>query len=159
MKQTVTLAGILLAFALSLASCGGNNQSQQASDLDKREAELQKREAELQKREDSLRIVERQQEEQRKQSKSSAIKTFKTNKGNIPYEKAYDYCYQLGYKHGILSRNNSMPTYIRENDMKNFESLWTGLYGIPTSTEESRKAYEACFENYKKGYDESFFKK
>ena len=32
MKQTVTLAGILLAFALSLASCGGNNQSQQASD-------------------------------------------------------------------------------------------------------------------------------
>lgn len=152
MKQTMTLAGILLAFALSLASCGGNNQSQQASDLDKREAELQKRE-------DSLRIVERQQEEQRKQSKSSAVKTFKTNKGNIPYEKAFDYCYELGYKHGIVSRNNSMPMHSRESDMKNFESMWTGLYGIPTSTEESRKAYEACFENYKKGYDETFLKK
>ncbi|MDD6141567.1 MAG: hypothetical protein PUB61_09255 [Bacteroidales bacterium] len=28
MKQTVTLAGILLAFALSLASCGGNSKSE-----------------------------------------------------------------------------------------------------------------------------------
>ena len=28
MKQTVTLAGILLAFAISLASCGGNSKSE-----------------------------------------------------------------------------------------------------------------------------------
>lgn len=56
----VRLFNYISAFiaVVCLASCNGNNQSQQISDLEKREAELQKRE-------DSLRIVEQQQVEQR----------------------------------------------------------------------------------------------
>ncbi len=143
--KNISIKLLSLFISFCFVSCGNSQKQVDAQDAND---ELQER------------IEQLEQENQKlKQSESSAVKTFKTNKGNIPYERALNYSYQLGYEHGIIARNNTLPNMVRESHMKNFESLWTGLYGIPTSTEESRKAYEASFENYKKGYDETFFKK
>lgn len=138
MKQKMTLAGIFLAAAFCLASCNDNNQAKQNSDLNEQETESQ-------------------ETPQEASQETPQERTFRTNKGDIPYERAVNYCYQLGYEHGNDARTNPSPQYSRSSHMDNFKSLWTGLYGVPTSTEESREAYKACFEEYKRGHDESFY--
>ncbi|RUL59829.1 hypothetical protein [Prevotella koreensis] len=142
-----------------LASCGGNNQSQQSSDLERREAELKKRE-------DSLRIVEQQQTEQRRKQKENTqvkqdvtpqTRTFTTNKSTFDYEEALNYCYTIGYKDGSSSKVHSNPEWSRQIDIKDFEAVWVYLYGVPTSTDEAKEAYDACFEKYMQGHNEAFY--
>lgn len=154
----------MLAFVaiICFASCGANNQSQQTSDLDRREAELQKRE-------DSLRIVAQQLEEENakfkqketKEEKTSTTKeerTFTTNKGTFSYERTLNHCYTMGYSNGSGARTNTLPQETYQRNLEDFESIWTSVYGVPTSTEEAREAYEASFERYKEGLNEAFYK-
>ncbi len=147
MKQPKTFAGLFLAVALCLASCGNNNQAKQNSELKTEDAELQERIKQLEDENAKL-----------KQNATPAVKTFTTNKGTFNYDEALNYCYTIGYKDGSSARVNSSPQYIRERDMEGFESTWTCLYGVPTSTEEAREAYKACFEKYKQGHNEAFNK-
>lgn len=137
MKKPSILLSLVASFFL--VSCGNNQGNGQNSDVSE-DTQQQNNEVSSQ-----------------NSSQSSAVETFRTNKGDIPYERAVNYCYQLGYEHGNNSRTNILPQKCREDDMEHFKTMWTGLYGVPTSTEESREAYKACFEEYKRGYDESFY--
>lgn len=166
------VVSFMLAFVaiICFASCGANNQSQQTSDLDRREAELQKRE-------DSLRIVAQQLEEENakfkqketKEEKTSTTKeertsttkeerTFTTNKGTFSYERTLNHCYTMGYSNGSGARTNTLPQETYQRNLEDFESIWTSVYGVSTSTEEAREAYEASFERYKEGLNEAFYK-
>ncbi len=150
------VVSFMLAFVaiICFASCGANNQSQQTSDLDRREAELQKRE-------DSLRIVAQQLEEENakfKQKETKEERTFTTNKGTFSYERTLNHCYTMGYSDGSGARTNTLPQETYQRNLEDFESIWTSVYGVPTSTEEAREAYEASFERYKEGLNEAFYK-
>jgi|GEM_PF-4719244 len=141
MKQTVTLAGILLAFALSLASCGGNNQSQQASDLDKREAELQKRE-------DSLRVVEQQQAE--KESNS-----FTTSLGTFNIERVLNNCYQQGvHNAGMYGNPNEMIYNPEWRTEEKFKLFWTHNFGIPNN-DKAQDVFRQGYKRYIQGWDDA----
>lgn len=158
MKQTVTLAGILLAFALSLASCGGNNQSQQSSDLERREAELQKREdslrvvekqqAELQKRVDSLRVVEQQQAEKESNSVTTSFGTF-----NI--ERVLNVCYQQGvHNAGMYGNPNEMIYNPEWRTEEKFKLFWTHNFGIPNN-DKAQDVFRQGYKRYIQGWDDT----
>lgn len=141
MKQTVTLAGILLAFALSLASCGGNNQSQQSSDLERREAELQKRE-------DSLRVVEQQQAEKESNSVTTSFGTF-----NI--ERVLNVCYQQGvHNAGMYGNPNEMIYSPEWRTEEKFKLFWTHNFGIPNN-DKAQDVFRQGYKRYIQGWDDT----
>ena len=140
MKQTMTLAGILLAFAFSLASCGGNNQSQQSSDLERREAELQKRE-------DSLRVVEQQQAE--KESNS-----FTTSLGTFNIERVLNNCYQQGVHNAGMYGNPNERIYSPEwRTEEKFKLFWTHNFGIPNN-DKAQDVFRQGYKRYIQGWDD-----
>ncbi len=141
MKQTMTLAGILLAFALSLASCGGNNQSQQSSDLERREAELQKRE-------DSLRVVEQQQVE--KESNS-----FTTSLGTFNIERVLNDCYQQGvHNAGMFGNPNERIYDPKWRTEEKFKLFWQNNFGLPNN-EKAKSIYQKGYKRYTEGWDDA----
>ena len=146
MKQLATIAGIGLALAVYLTSCGGNNQTLPTSELEERIQQLEK---------ENEKIKKEAEETSFRQKKKS--RTFTTNLRTVDYDKALNYAYTLGYEHGSGARTNPMPSYRYEKDMENYKGLWTSLYGVPTSTSEAQEAYKACRERYIKGYNEAFY--
>lgn len=154
------------AVALSLASCGGNNQSQQSSDLDRREAELQKRE-------DSLRIVERQQEEQRKQTeleeqKRQELETEKRrveanawvapNGTKYDVEKLIKSFYQRGVQlgqHDKTSGTQQIKYFSNHGTEVGFKSEFAYNFGIP-SDDRSKEIYNQGLKEYLRGYEDGW---
>lgn len=144
MRQTMTLAGILLAFALSLASCRGNNQSQQSSDLERREAELQKRE-------DSLRVVEQQQAKQQQAEKES--NSFTTSLGTLNIESVLNDCYQQGVHNGGMFGNPNEVIYDPEwRTEEKFKLFWTNNFGIPNN-DKAQDVFRQGYKRYIQGWD------
>lgn len=144
---------------ICFASCGGNNKSQQSSDLDRREAELQKRE-------DSLRIVERQQEEQRKQTELEEHKRqeAEANAWVAPNGTKYDVdkliksFYQRGVQlgqHDKTGGTRQIKYFSNHGTEDGFKSEFAYNFGIP-SDDRSQEIYNQGLKEYLRGYEDGW---
>ena len=150
------LVNLILTFivVLCLASCGGN-QSQQAFDLDKREAELQKRE-------DSLRVVEQQQAEQQKERERAEKEreraeetSFTTSIGRLNIESVLNDCYQQGVHNCGMFGNPNNNIYSPEwRTEEKFKLFWQNNFGLPNN-EKAKDIYQKGYKRYTEGWDDA----
>lgn len=146
MKKGTNLALTIIAITC-LTACGGNNNSQQISELEKREAALKEQESALKEKEDSLRLVEQQKAEE----KRKAVNTWTAPNGvKWDIDDLMKSWYQVGVKRAqITAKFKYEGGYGTEKDYK---SQFAHDLGIPTDS-KSKDIYERGLKEYIKGYE------
>lgn len=141
MKQTITLVGILLAFTLCFASCGGNNSGQDTS------SEVKSKVSNVPQKDLS--------ESDKNETKDDD--TFTTPQGTYNINKTLNKFYNSGVRDGAGDKSLTFPEYHRrgQGTEKEFKRMWTTEYGIPNN-EKAKEVYKSALKKYIQGYDEGW---